>query len=309
MVSSTFSLVDLATWVECQLLLLILSSGEYLHVYVSRLTKYRMHHNNVDRLFAMWQDLYPNKYVQPFRTSAGRLIDPNIPLAPFSSDTQGTPWTAGRCRNLRDLGYTYPELQKWLDIYKTNGQFDNIKYQKALRTAIELKYSTTGKSTLQLSENERVATMHLSTIAATNLIVENFPPALIEKAQKLQPNAPKVQSILGKDSASAAAVPTAEVKSGTGTPKIEPVVPEPQAQAVVSTSAPAKAPVVATVAVKQAPLAAESHAHAATSTVKESAIAPHPHAHPDENWTENDYIVNVLYDRYCHPKHPQLKVY
>merc|ERR1711977_79142 len=203
-----------------------------------------------------------------------------------------------------DLGYTYPDLQKWLDIYKTNGQFDNIKYQKALRTAIELKYSTTGKSTLQLSENERVATMHLSTIAATNLIVENFPPALIEKAQKLQPNAPKVQSILGKDSASAAAVPTAEVKSGTGTPKIELVVPEPQAQAVVSTSVPAKAPVVATVAVKQAPLAAESHAHAATSTVKESAIAPHPHAHPDENWTENDYIVNVLYDRFALDGYP-----
>lgn len=307
MVSSTFSLADPATWVESQLLLSILSSGEYLHMYATPLTKYRMHHNNVDRLFAMWQDLYPNKYVQPFRTSAGRLIDPNIPLAPFSRDTQGTPWTAGRCRNLQELGYTYPELQEWLDIYKTNGQFDNVKYQKALRTAIELKYSTTGKSTLQLSENERVATMHLSTIAATNLIVENFPPALVEKAQELQPNEPKVQSILGKDSASAAAVPTA-VKPETATPEVESVGPEPQAQAVGSTSAPTKA-AVATTAVKQAPLAAESHGHAATSTFKESAIAAHPHAHADEKWTENDYIVNVLYDRYYHPKYPHLKIY
>lgn len=50
-----------------------------------------MHHCMVDRLFAMWQDLYPDKYVQPFSTSAGRLIDPDLPLAPFSKDTQGTP--------------------------------------------------------------------------------------------------------------------------------------------------------------------------------------------------------------------------
>ncbi|PVH87416.1 putative tyrosinase [Cadophora sp. DSE1049] len=231
-----------------------------------------MHHNNVDRLFAMWQDLYPNKYVQPFRTSAGRLIDPNIPLAPFSRDSQGSPWTAGRCRNLQDLGYTYPELQKWLDIYKTNGQFDNVKYQKALRTAIELKYSTTGKSTLQLSENEGVATMHLSTIAATNLIVENFPPALVEKAKELQPNEQKVQSILGKDTTSDAATPAPEVKSRTGTPKIEPVVPEAQAQGAASTSTAAKAPVVAAAA----------------------------------KWTENDYIVNVLYDRFALDGYPYI---
>ncbi|KAH6723255.1 putative tyrosinase [Leptodontidium sp. MPI-SDFR-AT-0119] len=248
-----------------------------------------MHHCNVDRLFAMWQDLYPTKYVQPFLSSAGRRIDPNIPLAPFSKDTQGTPWTAGGCRDPQVLGYTYPELQKWLDIYKTNGQFDNVKYQKALRTTIELKYSTTGKSTLQLSENEGVASMHLSTIAATNLIVENFPPALVHKAQELQPNEPKVQSILGKETASAATVPAPEVTAQASTPKIEPVA----------------SPVEAAAAAKQAPLVPEILAHAA-SIIRESVIAPHPHAHPDEKWTENDYIVNVLYDRFALEGYPYI---
>ncbi|KAH7354961.1 putative tyrosinase [Rhexocercosporidium sp. MPI-PUGE-AT-0058] len=262
-----------------------------------------MHHCNVDRLFAMWQDLYPNKYVQPFISSAGRQIDPNIPLAPFSKDTQGTPWTAGACRDLQVLGYTYPELQKWLDIYKTNGQFDNVKYQKALRTTIELKYSTTGKSTLQLSENQRVATMHLSTIAATNLIVENFPPALVQKAKELQPDEPKIQSILGKDAVTAATVPAPEVKVQASTPKIEPIVPESQPQVTTSTSTQPKEPVEPAAAAKQAPPVAEPHVHAA-SIIKESVIAPHPHDHPDEKWVENDYIVNVLYDRFALEGYP-----
>lgn len=263
-----------------------------------------MHHCNVDRLFAMWQDLYPSKYVQPFRSSAGRRIDPNIPLAPFSKDTQGTPWTAGACRNLQDLGYTYPELQKWLDIYKTNGQFDNVKYQKALRTTIEIKYSTTGKSTLQLSENEGVATMHLSTIAATNLIVENFPPALVEKAKELQHNEQKIQSILGKETPHDVPSPAPEVKVQASTPKIEPIVPAPNAQVTASTSAkqnapaPVSVPAAVVAAVKQAPLVAKKHVQAAASPLKESVTAPHPHAHPDEKWTENDFIVNILYDRY-----------
>ncbi|KAL2070465.1 hypothetical protein VTL71DRAFT_13491 [Oculimacula yallundae] len=226
-----------------------------------------MHHCNVDRLFAIWQDLYPNKYVQQFVSSGGRVIDPNISLAPFSKDAQAAPWNAKACQHLQVLGYTYPELQKWLDIYKTNGQFDNVKYQNAIRTTLELKYSTTGKATLQLPENQRVATTHLSTIAATNLIVENFPPALIEKAMELQPTEPKIQSILGKDTVS-------------------------------ETSEPAAA--------KQAPLGTEPHSHIPASAYREQIIAPHPHAHPDEKWIENDYIVNVLYDRFALEGYPYI---
>ncbi|CZS88976.1 uncharacterized protein RAG0_00474 [Rhynchosporium agropyri] len=247
-----------------------------------------MHHCNVDRLFAIWQDLYPNKYVQQFRSSAGRLVDPNIPLAPFSKDAQGTPWTAAACRNLQDLGYTYPELQKWLDIYKTNGQFDNVKYQKALRTTIELKYSTTGKTTLQLPENQRVAVAHLSTIAATNLIVENFPSALVEQAKELQANAPEIQSILGKHSVSAVSVPGQETNTQVSTPKI----------------VPSKAQIVEPVAAKQAPLATTPRVHDADSILKEPANIPHPHAHSDEKWIENDYIVNVLFDRFALEGYP-----
>ena len=78
------------------------------------------------------------------------------------------------------MGHTYPELQKWLDKYKTGGKFDEAKYQKLLREAIELKYSTTGKSALQLPAHERIATAHMSAMTSGNLAVENFPTPLLE---------------------------------------------------------------------------------------------------------------------------------
>jgi hypothetical protein len=96
-------------------------------------------YSNVDRIFAMWQDLYPNKYVQTFTSGRG-TTKPNDSLAPFSTDTKSTPWNATLCRYTTDCGYAYPELQKWLDVYKTAGKFDLTKYQKALRSTIEIKY-------------------------------------------------------------------------------------------------------------------------------------------------------------------------
>ncbi|RDL34449.1 Uncharacterized protein BP5553_07577 [Venustampulla echinocandica] len=151
-----------------------------------------LHHCNVDRLFAIYQDLYPSKYVEKF-TIPGRgskPADANSSLAPFHMDANGTPWTAAACRYQQKLGYTYPELQKWLDIYKTNGAFDAAKYQKSIRTTLELKYSTTGKSTLLLRQNNKLATTLLASLPPQNLLVENFPPVLAKQAREIQESAP-----------------------------------------------------------------------------------------------------------------------
>ncbi|KAL3427941.1 tyrosinase [Phlyctema vagabunda] len=188
-----------------------------------------MHHCNVDRLFALWQDLYPKKYVEPFSAERGR-IDPNISLLPFHKDTVGSTWTAASCRyQQKDLYYTYPELQRWLDKYKTNGKFDEVKYQKALRTAIELKYSTTGKATLQLPQNDGLATTQLLSLNAENFQIENFPPPLVAKAQAL----------------------------------------------------------------------------ATSKTEQQQPIVPNS-SELQEKWEENDYVVNVLYDRFALGGYPYL---
>jgi tyrosinase len=76
------------------------------------------HHCNVDRLLAMWQRLYPNTYVEPFRQSGGTFTiapgstqDAGSNLTPFHRDAQGTFWTSNSARQVGAFGYTYPEIQ------------------------------------------------------------------------------------------------------------------------------------------------------------------------------------------------------
>lgn len=80
-----------------------------------------LHHTNVDRLFAMWQAIYPDQYVVPqvndygtFTEAGGTTEDVNTNLTPFTSNSDGTTfWTAASSRNLATWGYTYPEIQDW----------------------------------------------------------------------------------------------------------------------------------------------------------------------------------------------------
>ncbi|CAG7854383.1 Tyrosinase; AltName: Full=Monophenol monooxygenase [Serendipita indica DSM 11827] len=64
------------------------------------------HHCNVDRLFAIWQALYPKEWFQ------GADRDQ---LTPFWRK-QGVYWTSNDARDTRTLNYTYPELAKWSDL-------------------------------------------------------------------------------------------------------------------------------------------------------------------------------------------------
>ncbi|GAP85248.1 putative tyrosinase [Rosellinia necatrix] len=77
-----------------------------------------LHHCNIDRLFAIWQTLNPDKWfetdIQRFFdqkiVGSGTLITNKTPLRPFHKDTTGTLWTPDDTRDWFKLGYTYPEL-------------------------------------------------------------------------------------------------------------------------------------------------------------------------------------------------------
>ncbi|TGJ84363.1 hypothetical protein E0Z10_g4430 [Xylaria hypoxylon] len=77
-----------------------------------------LHHCNIDRLFALWQSLNPDKWfetdIQRFFdqkiVGSGSLITNKTPLRPFHKDTTGTYWTPDDTRDWFKLGYTYPEL-------------------------------------------------------------------------------------------------------------------------------------------------------------------------------------------------------
>lgn len=136
-------------------------------------------------MLAIYQALYPKKWITPFRNSLGKEVDENTDLAPFSLDDKSSFYKSSSCRDPQALYYTYPELQKWLDSYKVNGQFSEATYQASIRQTITKLYSTSALKALELPKNETVAGVHLSSLNAQNLRIEHISPTLEEKAVAL----------------------------------------------------------------------------------------------------------------------------
>lgn len=77
-----------------------------------------MHHCNVDRLFAIWQAIYPNSWIEPEETeeetatiNSGDILTGETPLKPFHKNAAGDFWTSTTSRDVTAFGYTYPEIQ------------------------------------------------------------------------------------------------------------------------------------------------------------------------------------------------------
>ncbi|KAL8944234.1 MAG: hypothetical protein Q9211_000664 [Gyalolechia sp. 1 TL-2023] len=75
---------------------------------------------NVDRLFALWQAVYPESHVTPqvntagtFTNDPGTTEDIDTPLTPFHSDESGQLWAPATAWSTRTFGYTYPEIVDW----------------------------------------------------------------------------------------------------------------------------------------------------------------------------------------------------
>ncbi|KAJ4295586.1 hypothetical protein N0V90_007599 [Kalmusia sp. IMI 367209] len=76
-----------------------------------------MHHANVDRQLALHQAIFPDTYLgscsaatPTYTISIGDQLDASSPLTPFHKNAAGDFWTSTSARNIRDMGYTYPEL-------------------------------------------------------------------------------------------------------------------------------------------------------------------------------------------------------
>ncbi|XXH04031.1 hypothetical protein Hte_010442 [Hypoxylon texense] len=76
-----------------------------------------LHHANIDRLFALWQAVFPDSYVTPRISDLGTYLRPanltdtiDTPLQPFFGEDGETPYTAATARDISTFGYTYPEL-------------------------------------------------------------------------------------------------------------------------------------------------------------------------------------------------------
>ncbi|KAF2147416.1 uncharacterized protein K452DRAFT_323522 [Aplosporella prunicola CBS 121167] len=132
---------------------------------------FMLHHVMVDRIFAMWQMLYPNSYVVPekqdyatYMIQQGSIQDKNSPLAPFHSNTKGDFWTSEGVRNVSSLFYTYPELQL-RDIW-------------ALKTRINALYGapTIGHHTKRDTGADEELNTTATTTTTTVLGVETFMP-------------------------------------------------------------------------------------------------------------------------------------
>ncbi|KAK3335847.1 tyrosinase precursor [Cercophora scortea] len=101
-----------------------------------------LHHFNVDRLWAIWQDLNPDSFMSPkpapystFSFEGGESQDKDSALTPFW-DKSGTKfWTSDQIKDGTIFGSAYPETQKW----KYNS---TEEYQAALRQNVTALYGT-----------------------------------------------------------------------------------------------------------------------------------------------------------------------
>ncbi|CAI7673953.1 unnamed protein product [Penicillium viridicatum] len=109
-----------------------------------------LHHCNIDRLFAIWQALNPDKWMDnipadntTIRDSFGKEhpVDENTPLQPFRRDAEGNYWTPEGIRFPSNLGYSYPELPRWETKYhQEDGTLNQVLFKENITTIINTLY-------------------------------------------------------------------------------------------------------------------------------------------------------------------------
>ncbi|CAG8572793.1 11162_t:CDS:2 [Dentiscutata heterogama] len=108
---------------------------------------FSFHHVNMDRIFALWQKIYPNSWIisnidvnGTYTNIMGEVINEYTELTPFrKSETEF--WTSDDVRDFTKLGYTYPEVEKFygnstailnyvLELYKPDPHYDTRFFVK-----------------------------------------------------------------------------------------------------------------------------------------------------------------------------------
>ncbi|KAB5551230.1 hypothetical protein GE09DRAFT_1223030 [Coniochaeta sp. 2T2.1] len=125
-----------------------------------------LHHANVDRLFAMWQALFPSSWITPskaisasYTTKAGDIQDSKTALTPFYEKEDGTFWDSDSVRDPKVLGYSYQEVAGISLTGKDPSNHPNgnnmRKVQSRVRKAINKLYGQSSPSTLALKWKSR----------------------------------------------------------------------------------------------------------------------------------------------------------
>jgi hypothetical protein len=114
--------------------------------------------SNIDRIFALWQGLNPDKWFEEGQANdffqeiiglpEGAPISPETPLRPFHKDTKGAVLTPNDVRWPYTLGYSYPELQTWA--YEPKG-YTSTEFLSGLRKAINDLYGVSRKALVDAS--------------------------------------------------------------------------------------------------------------------------------------------------------------
>ncbi|KAH6617711.1 common central domain of tyrosinase-domain-containing protein [Chaetomium sp. MPI-SDFR-AT-0129] len=93
---------------------------------------------------------FATEYNEPgnWDLTPGTISRANTPLAPFHKDAQGTFWDTLGIEKWTTLGYTYPELQPWLDRYRTDDGFDDDNYKHHVREQLRALYRPEGSPTV-----------------------------------------------------------------------------------------------------------------------------------------------------------------
>ncbi|KAF0547081.1 Tyrosinase [Gigaspora margarita] len=109
---------------------------------------FSFHHINLDRIFALWQKIYPDSWVTSnlnvngtYTNVMGEMVNEYTELTPFrKSETKF--WTSNDFRDFTKLGYTYPEVEKFkgqdskailnyvLELYKPDPHYDTRFFVK-----------------------------------------------------------------------------------------------------------------------------------------------------------------------------------
>lgn len=114
-----------------------------------------LHHCMIDRLYAMWQVMYPDSWVAPevarynsYTTSVGQVLDASSPLTPFYASSNGTFWNSDMLRDITVLGYTYPEMAR----ISLSNQTSVLAGRASVASAINQLYGSYSVNSLSLNK-------------------------------------------------------------------------------------------------------------------------------------------------------------
>jgi tyrosinase len=119
-----------------------------------------LHHCNIDRIFAIWQALHPDSWVEPgvsilgtYTTPKGGIVDSTTPLTPFYETANGSFWTSDSVRDHTKFGYTYAELILSSSSSNSSSNSNNrLALARSTKKAVNRKYGSFSPASVFLRE-------------------------------------------------------------------------------------------------------------------------------------------------------------